>query len=318
MFPTDIAELICSYVDELYDWIRERIENDRSRHTWEYLSMNPSVTELLAANQKRIDLKGLSRNPNIIEILNRLGRTDIHNYNWEWLADNPNAIDILLANPSRIEWEYFPSNTHPKAIEFIAQNWEKLDDWYKLDRLSRNVSASSLLAEHLDELTEQEEMWSSLSCNEGIIDLLEANLDKVDWKWLSANKNAVHILEQNLDKVDWQYLSTNENAIHLLEANPDNISWWHLSQNKNAMHIVEQVEDAIDKIEWYHFTANASVEMLERNLDKIHWDALHSDKRLEIIPFLYRHNRFPDGMYTNSIIFTNRQFMRQHLLELEW
>ena len=54
-------------------------------------------------------------------------------------------------------------------------------------------------------------MQLSENSNDKVVELLEANIERIDWISLSANTNpkVIHILEKNQDKINWTYLSSN-------------------------------------------------------------------------------------------------------------
>lgn len=69
--------------------------------------------------------------------------------------------------------------------------------------------------------------WDYVSMNEKAVDVLYANMDKIDYATLCFNKNprAIKLIEANLDKVYWKYLSCNPKAISILLNNLDKIDW---------------------------------------------------------------------------------------------
>jgi hypothetical protein len=63
---------------------------------------------------------------------------------------------------------------------------------------------------------------SKLSKNKNAIELLKANLNKIDWHQLSRNPAAIELLKDNYDKINWDNLSRNPAAIELLRKNKIN------------------------------------------------------------------------------------------------
>src|SRR5688572_13535556 len=60
-------------------------------------------------------------------------------------------------------------------------------------------------------------------------------IDKIDWDYLCMNENdgAIQLLKNNINKINWEYLSENDGAIEILKNNVDKINWNSLSLNKN-------------------------------------------------------------------------------------
>ncbi len=119
---------------------------------------------------------------------------------------NPNSQDF---------WRCLSCNTHPRAIQFLEENFHKID-------------------------------WEMLSANRGAVHLLEKYPNKINWFWISLNPNAIHLVKEHLSKdqlegvqnknnakVSWKQLSRNPNALELLKENTDKIDWNSLSGNTN-------------------------------------------------------------------------------------
>ena len=109
-----------------------------------------------------------------------------------------------------------------------------------------------------------------------------------DWCGLSRNPYAIQLLEKNPDKIDWNALSSNPSplAISMLEKyikthpnilDKDNwsyLNWFYLSLNPYAIHLLEK---NVDKIHWDALSANRSpliMRLFEKNPDKIDWHTL--------------------------------------------
>jgi len=126
---------------------------------WYYLSKNPAAIDILEANQKYIDWYHLSSNPGAFNLL-EANQDKIHwesiccntnkqilglipeeefcipryhprcDINWYILSSNAAAIDILEAYPNKIDWRSFSANPHPRAIQLLEQNIDKIDMHY--------------------------------------------------------------------------------------------------------------------------------------------------------------------------------------------
>lgn len=188
-------------------------------------------------------------------------------------------------------------------------NYDFKNSFYQLDVnwaiLSGDSNAIEVIEANLDKID-----WIMLSSNVNAIHILELHLDKVDWKLFSANKNAIHILKNNLDKVDWSWLSMNPNAIHLIEANLDKVDWKWLSLNKNAVHILKT---NTDKIDWDVFLDNTSTDNWVM-LTKSHLWSTKSieDEYYQINCFSWhsRHNNYIQGLH--------HKIVQDRLHELQW
>ena len=94
LLPDDIYHIIVEKYKTIFklkyvlkDWIQEGLDD----LDWKGLSGNPNAIDLLKANPKKIDWDSLSENPNAIELL----KDNPKKINWENLSVNPNAIKLL-------------------------------------------------------------------------------------------------------------------------------------------------------------------------------------------------------------------------------
>ena len=72
----------------------------------------------------------------------------------------------------------FSNNPHPKAIEYLTANPEKIN-------------------------------WCSLCSNPSAMDLIHKNKDKICWSCLSVNPNAIELLKEKQIGINWTLLSSN-------------------------------------------------------------------------------------------------------------
>ncbi len=114
---------------------------------------NPNAIELIEkmvqTKWKKINFIGLSANPNAIHILKR----HMDKVAWHNLSANPNAIEILMEHPEMISFKDFLTN--PNAIPYIEtvmkmHHIDKLDYVY-LRHLVGNPNSIPLLQKWLDE-----------------------------------------------------------------------------------------------------------------------------------------------------------------------
>lgn len=100
--------------------------------------------------------------------------------------------------------------------------------------------------------------WQCVSKNPAAIDLLKANLSKINWWYLSENPAAIELLKANPDKIYWANLCYNPAAIDLLKENPDKTSWCMTDdQARNEM-----INPS--KIDWEHLSASpAAIDIIE-------------------------------------------------------
>jgi hypothetical protein len=150
----------------------------------------------------------------------------------------------------------------------------KLKDWIPLEKLD----------------------WCGLSANPNAIELLKANLGKINWDALSENPNdeAIELLKANPNKISWSNLSKNPHpyAIELLKKNPENIDWENLSANPNAIDIFKANPEKIS-LQW--LSANPSqyaIELLKANPKEIDWDYLSSNPNPYAIELLKAKSKY--------------------------
>ena len=162
----------------------------------------------------------------------------------------------------KIDWVQLSSNPHPKAIELLAENLDKVD-------------------------------WTVLSENPGAIELLKANPHKISWRYLSLNKSAGELLKQRHyyenclsvqeyyrlgknNQLSWEYLSANPCAIELLKANPARINWNELTRNPEAIEMLKNKPRGVSVHDFYiGLSVNPfAIEILEKNKELVNWKYL--------------------------------------------
>lgn len=127
-----------------------------------------------------------------------------------------------------------------------------------------------------------------IAMNPNFIDVIEANLDRMDNDALSMNPGAIHILEKYPERINWRFLSSEPLAIRLIEQNLDKVDWETLSNNVAATHILET---HLDKVSWLDASYNGNIPLLTKYPDKIDWRELSAcNKRAElVVPFARKH-----------------------------
>jgi hypothetical protein len=198
-----------------------------------------------------IDRMCYNENPRIIELLRE--RIELEKNREHYMTLNINE---------KIDWVQLSSNPHPKAIELLAENLDKVD-------------------------------WTVLSENPGAIELLKANPHKILWRYLSLNKNASELLKQRHyyenslsveeyyslgknNQLSWEYLSANPCAIELLKANPARIHWEELTRNPEAIEMLKNKPRGVSVRDFYiGLSVNPfAIEILEKNKELINWKYL--------------------------------------------
>lgn len=111
-------------------------------------------------------------------------------------------------------------------------------------------------------------IWFCRSRFSDDLDMLRANLDRIDWRILSENEHVLPILLENPDKIDWNMLSANPAAIDLLRANRHRIDWRMLAQNSAA---IDMLRNRLDFSNWLLQFNPAAVPLLMEHPDKINW-----------------------------------------------
>jgi hypothetical protein len=118
---------------------------------------------------------------------------------------------------------------------------------------------------------EQSSVWYKMANEESSVEVIEANLDKLDWEVLSANESIpVSFFENHLDDVDWSALSGNSSIpMCFFEAHLDRVDWSVLSGNWSVP--LSFIEAHLDKIDWHSVLCNRSITVafVEAHLDKI-------------------------------------------------
>ncbi len=200
---------------------------------WDALSSNPNAVHLLKQYPERVDLQFLSLNFNAIDMLEKAVASltrPINRYEWDYwkylsanpnavpllkkypdlihwdiLSMNPNAMDMLEENINKISWSYLNDNPHPRALELLQENPERIEYYYGI---CCNVNGMKIVRQVFEKYPDAH-FCGRMSSNPSAVPILEKYPYLIDWDFLSQNPNAIHLLEQNQDKIDWFAFSEN-------------------------------------------------------------------------------------------------------------
>jgi hypothetical protein len=202
----------------------EILKDNPDKIIWCELSKNsnPDAIELL---KNRITYESnLSRE----EYYDLEGRNRI---NWKGLSANPNAIDLLKENPEQINFNYLSAN--PKAIDLLkeqikyentldVEEYKALENKINWEKLSANPNAIDLLKERIEY-----EKYNHSSDSRDSSDSAKHNyINRINWKELSGNPNAINLIKERIkyennlsreeyydlkirNKINWRQLSSN-------------------------------------------------------------------------------------------------------------
>lgn len=271
-------------LESVYDFYKLKNCIDPKRIYWRHLVNRkdniPFIEKHINILNKE-DLKSLSKNPFVVDILEK----HIDKISWNDFVINPNAIHIVEKNidicfNSLDSYGKMHLLRHPNFIHIIEKNNDKIIDKLLCSSClhivadQQNPLFIDLLEKFMKKYPEKipnskaNYFWNNLCENPFAIRIIEKNLDKLSiysWQILAKNLNAIPLLEQNIDKLEdlgWRYLSENPNAIPLLQKNIDKISWFGLSSNINGIQILEQYPDKItcySFIDYENFSINSPI-----------------------------------------------------------
>jgi hypothetical protein len=232
----------CYNMWELKTWVNPR-------HLYPgKLYFNPNAVDYLDSTQPNLDYRLLSlcKNDDAVYIIPKkemnwinlssnsssmaiyLLKQNMKKIDWFSILRNSNAIDIILEHLDEYEKknniDLLSSNTHPKAIEWLANHPNRIC-WYNL---SANPSAMPLLLKYPEKIR-----WDGLSRNPSAIDMVLENPHKIYWSNLSRNPHpkAIEFLITNSSYIDWVMLSTNPSAEELFLLHPNKWYYNQLSEN---------------------------------------------------------------------------------------
>jgi len=279
-------------VYKLLDWV------DINKLCWKGLSRNPNAIDLLKQNLDKINIIELLDNSNILDIIHLINTTLLEkelnyfsNSPLTHTISNINAIELLKKYQKKICWYDLSSN--PYAVQILKNKYPNKIDWDFLS-MNRSEEAIELLKENPKKIN-----WLLLCYNisNEAIKLLKENPKKINWSILSNNSNpeAIKLLKENPKKINWNNLSTNPNteAINILKQYPKKINWNNLSTNSNpeAIKLLEQNPHCISRVSWYLAMnpTDEAIQLLIDNIDKIteySWDGLAINRNPKAIKLL--------------------------------
>ena len=301
--------LFCNKSYGAIEYIEEHFESLKNEEGfWFWISRNPNAIHILLKNPNKINEESLYWNPNCMDILLfqpkwiwNMHWIDFSRYTksmnllekyferikWDCLCTNPHAIYLIEKYPERIEWSSLSHN--PNAIHILEQNHDKIDFYC----LKVNKKTSYLAENFPDKIKDLNWKWICSCSND--IDFIKKYPQFILWDELSLNEHndAVELLEANIDKINWKNLSKNKNpkALKLLEENIHLLDdWEELSFNPVAIDILKKYPN---KIEWYALSMNESIFELDYQYIKKHNEALHK----ELIEFFWNPMRLHKNGY---------------------
>jgi len=221
-----------------------------------------------------------------------------------------------------------------RAVEYLENHTYLIDDIYICNNenaihiiekrvsnnicyvLNRNKNAVNFLRNNRHYI-----LYSKLCYNENAIELIDElikknELDKIDWYGLSGNPAAIHILnDPNYYKyIKWNDIIYNRNAVELVKNNLHMLDqYWDIICRQP--HLIEIIEQNIDKIHWFGLSKNyKAIHILEENIDKIYQfgHALYKNKYgfelLLKIGYIFRDN----VLYDKHIIYQYFDYCEQN------
>ena len=195
---------------------------------WKNLCYNATDDTLIAIPDECLDWIYVSANPTVTAV-HRVKKNP-HKIYWCSLLSNPMAIDIIVEKFEKIKKLYYitllSKNPHPKAIELLTNNMDKIDWFY----LSLNPSAWKLLEQYPEKID-----WNglSLNTNSNAVKMLLKNPTKIVLYNFNRNTNPMVIdyLKEHPEKIVWSELCVNASAEELIRENQHKIVWSSLSAN---------------------------------------------------------------------------------------
>ena len=187
-------------------------------------------------------------NPDAIELLknrityeNNLSREEYYDLgrrnriDWKGLSANPNAIDLLKENPKQIIFNYLSAN--PKAIDLLkeqikyentldVEEYKALENKINWEKLSANPNAINLLKERIEyeKYNHSRDSRDSKDSSDSKDSTKHNYINRINWKGLSTNPNAIDLLKEQIkyentldvrdyrklkNKINWNQLSSN-------------------------------------------------------------------------------------------------------------
>ena len=142
------------------------LKNNLGKVVWYILSANPSAIEILESNFDKVDLYSLGTNSGATHLI----EAHLDNMNFEALSQNKMMIHILKQNLGKVSKFWFSRNDN--AVDTLTENFELVD----FDSLLMNPSATKLLEQHMDKITDFIQLSYNPNCVQLFQKMLEAGL----------------------------------------------------------------------------------------------------------------------------------------------
>ena len=232
---------------------------------------------------------------------------------WKILSKNPNAIHLLMKNEAKIDWRALSENYN--AIHLLKINKDKISIYSLLKNKNLDITLLETILERIlydIDVTKREDplllsqLWSDICENHSTFAInivkqtfieeqaIKEDVETYDYKLVSLNPKAIQFLTENPDIIYWPYLSLNPKAIKLLTERAyyestlkpealrtilNKIYWSELSKNPKANKLLTEratYESELEpnyfrtepnKISWSDLSKNPSViRLLDKNL----------------------------------------------------
>lgn len=166
---------------------------------WDALSLNPAAIHILEAHQDRIDYDQLCKNHRAMRLVQ-----DMDNFTDRqlcFLAQNQSKWAMEMMDPYL---ESLHGTTKIALIHNLSSNpfatplLEKYPEYLNITSACANPKAIHLIRPHLQDPIIN---WLFLSRNEGAIDILRANPEKINWRCAAFNKNLMQLWDEFKDKI---------------------------------------------------------------------------------------------------------------------
>ena len=182
------------------------IESNLHKADWDQLTQNPAAMHLLQRNKHKVNWDLILYNTSAIDFIVANHTRIRGRKSWNRLSQNKSITHLIrdgkiyLTDDLIIDVDWFNICGNPNAMEIIEANLDKISDF---TMLSCNPAAVPFLERNPKLIR-----WNYLCGNPAAIHLIMQKKEKIDWHFLSENSHpvAIELLRANLNKVNWSKL----------------------------------------------------------------------------------------------------------------
>ncbi len=215
-------------------------------------------------------------------------------------VSNPNSYNFMINNQELFADENI-LNEYVHDIYYIKENgkWKQMINWSVLCKKASDIYSINLLRANIDKID-----WEKISSNPYAIDILKENIDKIDWNELYDNYNAIYLITDDMKTLTWNEIYNKLDYLcdKYLISKKGFINTFSLTDNKYVLRLLYENPNEIN---WINISKNINaINIIDKYIEKIWFSLLCSHENK--IDYILEHFE----KYDKKEIDKNNDFLR--------